>query len=111
MAHQRRGDSAPARIWFDIAGRWHHRTAPLNQELRRFRAEAAGLLGVGPEADREAENLPADDATLARLVLKADPTATWARTWPGHSRTGLNLPAEPPADPAMPNGLDAFARP
>ncbi len=111
MAHQRRGDSAPARIWFDIAGRWHHRTAPLNQELRRFRAEAAGLLGVGPEADREAGHVPADDETLARLVLKADPTATWARMWPGHSRTGLNLPAEPQAGEAMPNGLDAFARP
>jgi WD40 repeat protein/serine/threonine protein kinase len=111
MAHLRRDESALARIWFDIAGRWHHRTAPADEELRRFRAEAAGLLGVGPEADREAEHAPADDATLARLVLQADPTATWARTWLGHSRTGLNHPARPPADAPMPNGPEAFARP
>ena len=111
MAHWRRGESAAARIWFDVADRWHHRVAPANQELRRFRAEAAGLLGVGPESDREVEHTPADDATLAGLVLQADPTATWARTWLEHSRPGLNHSAGPPADAGMPNGPEAFARP
>jgi eukaryotic-like serine/threonine-protein kinase len=111
MAHWRRGEFTAARIWFDIAGRWHHRVAPADEELRRFRAEAAALLGLGPEADREIGQAPADDPTLARLVLEADPTATWARTWLGHSRSGLNKPAGPPADVAIPNGPQAFAPP
>ena len=52
LAHLRRGESSPARIWFDIARRWHHRADPGNPELIRFRAEAASLLGMSPEADR-----------------------------------------------------------
>ena len=28
MAHRRRGESAPARLWFDVAGRWWHHRGP-----------------------------------------------------------------------------------
>jgi len=111
MAHRRRGEAGPARTWFDVAGRWHRRAAPADQELKRFRAEAAGVLGLSPEADPNEEHAPADDATLARLVLKANPSAAWARTWLGNSKAGLNHPAGPPADAAMPNGPEAFAPP
>ncbi|MFI5460689.1 MAG: protein kinase [Isosphaerales bacterium] len=81
MAHNRRDEAGPARTWFDVAGRWHRRAAPADPELKQFRAEAAGLLGLSPEADSKGERAPDDDATLARLVLQADPTAAWARTW------------------------------
>jgi hypothetical protein len=77
----------------------------------RFRAEAAVILGVSPAADPNEEHAPDDDATLARLILQAEPTTAWARIWLGHSRTGLNHPAEQPAGAAMSNGPAAFARP
>jgi eukaryotic-like serine/threonine-protein kinase len=111
MAHHRRGESVPARIWFDISGRWHHRVAPTDQELTRFRAEAEGLLGLGSASDRKEEHPPDDDATLARLVLEADPTAAWARSWLEGSRSNRERPPEPPASACMPNGPQAFAQP
>ncbi len=110
VAHLHQGDIVQARIWFDIADRWHHRAAPSNR-MRYFHDEAAALLGLGREADRQPEHAPADDATLAGMILKADPTATWARTWLGRSTTGPNHPAGPPPAAAMPNGPDALGRP
>jgi WD40 repeat protein len=97
MAHQQRGEAGPAQIWFDVAGRWHRRSAAADAELTQFRAEAAGVLGLEAEAAGSQEPAPADDATLARLVLQADPAAGWARTWL--------------RDRAMPDGPEAFARP
>ncbi len=111
MAHSQRREAGPARTWFDVARRWNRRTAPADRELQRFRAEAAGVLGLRPKADPDEEHAPADDATLARLVLRADPSAAWARTWLGSSKTRINHPAEPPTDAAMPTGPDAFAQP
>jgi tetratricopeptide (TPR) repeat protein len=113
MAHHRRGEASPARVWFDVAGRWHHLKAPADAELKQFRAEAAQLLGLGPEADREQEHAAADDATLARLVLQADPSAAWARAWLHESQSGRGSPADPSAkaviqfDPNIP--ADPFA--
>jgi WD40 repeat protein/serine/threonine protein kinase len=97
MAHLRRGEAERARIWFDVAARAHRRSAPADAELKQFRAEAAKLLGLNAEADRENDREPADDATLARLILQADPAAAWAWNWMG--------------DSAMPDGPDAFAGP
>ena len=97
MAHQQRGEAGPARIWFDVAGRWHRRSAASDAELKQFRAEAAGVLGLGAEAAGSQEPAPADDATLARLILQADPFVRWARTWLG--------------DRDMPDGPEAFAEP
>ncbi len=110
MAHQERGEAGPAQMWFDVAGRWHRRAAPADEELKRFRAEAAGVLGVSAEFVPDAQRAPADDATLARLVLKIDPSAAWARAWLDPPSTDLDRPAAP-ASAAMPTGPDAFARP
>jgi WD40 repeat protein len=111
MAHFRRGEFASARVWFEIAGRFHHHWAAADPELIRFRAEAASLLGLGPAADRKDERAPADNATLARLILKADPAAAWAREWLAHSTRALNRRAEQRDDASMPNGPEAFGQP
>jgi hypothetical protein len=97
MAHQQRGEAGPARIWFDVAGRWHRRSAAADAELKQFRAEAAGVLGLGALEAGSQEPASVDDATLARLILQADPAALWARSWLG--------------DQAMPDGPEAFAGP
>jgi len=52
MAHWQLGYKAEARAWYDKADAWMERNAPQNEELIRFRAEAAALLGV--------HDLPAD---------------------------------------------------
>src|SRR5262249_18986715 len=51
MAHWRLGEEGKARAWYDRAVRWMDRNQPTNEELRRFRAEAAGLLGVKDRKD------------------------------------------------------------
>jgi len=44
MAHERLGQRAEARTWHDRAVRWMDENKPKDEELRRFRAEAADLL-------------------------------------------------------------------
>jgi tetratricopeptide (TPR) repeat protein len=46
MAHWQLGDKEKARTWFDQAVRWKDTHKPADQELRRLRIEAAGLLGI-----------------------------------------------------------------
>jgi eukaryotic-like serine/threonine-protein kinase len=46
MAHARMGDSALARTWYDRSLAWIERSPRSNQELLRFRAEAAHILGL-----------------------------------------------------------------
>ena len=48
MAHWRLGHKDEARAWYDKAAAWDAKNLPPpeNEELRRFRAEAAALLGV-----------------------------------------------------------------
>jgi tetratricopeptide (TPR) repeat protein len=50
MAHWQLGDRDQARQWYDRAAEWMAQNAPDHQEFSRFRAEAAELLGVNPEA-------------------------------------------------------------
>jgi hypothetical protein len=45
MVHARLGEDKPAAEWFDKAVRWADEFRPLDEELYRFRVEAAGLLG------------------------------------------------------------------
>jgi hypothetical protein len=111
MAHHRRGEMLPARIRFDIAGRWQHRALPTDEELKRFRAEAADQLGSDAGSDRMGKPAPSDDASLAALVLQADPAAAWAREWAGHSSTLGNHAPGSAAAAVFPNGPEAFARP
>jgi len=46
MAHARLGDHPTAKRWYDQAARWVERNNAHDGELRRFRAEAAGVLGL-----------------------------------------------------------------
>jgi tetratricopeptide (TPR) repeat protein len=47
MAHWRLGDKEQARKWYDKAVEWTDKNRPGDPELRRFREEAAEVLGVG----------------------------------------------------------------
>jgi uncharacterized protein HemY len=46
MAHWQLGDKTQARSWYDKAVSWMEKNQPKNEELVRFRAEAAALLEV-----------------------------------------------------------------
>jgi superkiller protein 3 len=46
MAHWQLGDKDKGREWYDRAVWWTDKNEPNNEELRRFRSEAAELLGV-----------------------------------------------------------------
>ncbi len=46
MAHWRQGDKEQARKWYNQAVQWMEKNNPKDNELGRFRAEAAALLGV-----------------------------------------------------------------
>ncbi len=46
MAHRQLGYKEQARKWYDQAVHWMEKNNPQDEELRRFRAEAAELLGV-----------------------------------------------------------------
>jgi tetratricopeptide (TPR) repeat protein len=46
MAHWQLGNEDEARRWYDRAVEWADKNQPGNEELRRFRAEAAGLMKV-----------------------------------------------------------------
>jgi tetratricopeptide (TPR) repeat protein len=46
MAHGRLGHQEEARKWYDKAAQWMEKNQPRDEELRRFDAEAAELLGL-----------------------------------------------------------------
>ena len=46
MAHWQLDHKDEARKWYDEAIEWMDKNQPQNDELRRFRAEAAELLGI-----------------------------------------------------------------
>jgi len=46
MAHWQLGDKTRARFWYEKAVSWMEKNQPQDEELTRFRAEAAALLGV-----------------------------------------------------------------
>jgi tetratricopeptide (TPR) repeat protein len=46
MAHCQLGEKKKAREWYDKAEQWMDKNQPTNDELRRFRSEAAELLGI-----------------------------------------------------------------
>jgi hypothetical protein len=55
MAQWQLGDKEQARASCGRAARWMDKNDPLNPRLRRFRAEAAGLLNVkdGPKSEEQ----------------------------------------------------------
>jgi hypothetical protein len=46
MAHWQSGDKQQGRAWYDRAVHWMDENQPRDEKLRRWRAEAAALLGV-----------------------------------------------------------------
>jgi hypothetical protein len=46
MGHCQLDQNEEARKWYDQAVAWMDKHQPQNEELRRFRAEAAELLGI-----------------------------------------------------------------
>jgi hypothetical protein len=46
MAQARLGNKDEARKWFDRAVLWMEKNSPKDEEMRRFQAEAAEVLGV-----------------------------------------------------------------
>jgi Flp pilus assembly protein TadD len=46
MAYRQLGETDKARKWFDQAVAWMDKNHPKNEELRRFRAEAAELMKI-----------------------------------------------------------------
>ena len=51
MAHWRLGDKTQARSWYDKAVQWMEKNQPKEEELNRFRTEAAALLEVSGKKD------------------------------------------------------------
>ncbi len=50
MSHQQLSHNDEARGWYDRSVEWMEKQQPANEELRRFRAEAAELLGIKDES-------------------------------------------------------------
>jgi serine/threonine protein kinase/Flp pilus assembly protein TadD len=111
MAHWQLGEREDARKRYQQAVDWMAKRRPNDEELRRFRAQAAELLGLGPGADRKGQHAPADEASQADRVHPARRSAARARARPGQSGKGPNQRSGPPAGTAMPNGPKVFAPP
>jgi serine/threonine protein kinase/Tfp pilus assembly protein PilF len=76
MAYRQTGDQEKARVWFDKAVRWMEQNDPRNEELQRFRSEAAELLGI-TETPQEAnektnETTTEDSETEGKGPVKAE---------------------------------------
>jgi tetratricopeptide (TPR) repeat protein len=53
MAHWQLGEKQKARAWYDRAVAWMDKNRPQNEELNRFRSEAAALLGLTKAAQTQ----------------------------------------------------------
>jgi hypothetical protein len=51
MAHWQLGEKDKAREWYDKAVQWMNKNQPKDEELRRFRVEAAEVLGLEEKRD------------------------------------------------------------
>ena len=51
MAEWQLGNKDEARKWYDQALQWMEKNQPQNEELRRFRAEAAEILKIEKQAN------------------------------------------------------------
>jgi tetratricopeptide (TPR) repeat protein len=78
MAHWRLGEKDQARKWYTAALLWMEKHAPRHEELIRFRAEAAALLGFSEQLTSEQAQAVKDNAKYLSLVLEAHPGPGWA---------------------------------
>ncbi len=61
MAHWQSGDKDEARRWYNEAIAWMEEKKPADEQLQRFRAEAAELLGLTDEAPPTEGRAPSED--------------------------------------------------
>jgi serine/threonine protein kinase/Flp pilus assembly protein TadD len=78
MANWRLGHKERAGRWYAAGLAWMEQYASTNEELRRFRAEAAHLLQQPEGSGGLRAPAPGEDLHLWSLVLEADPGAAWA---------------------------------
>jgi tetratricopeptide (TPR) repeat protein len=76
MAHWQLGNKAEARQWYDKGAKWMDKNAPGNNELRRFRTEAAELLGITytPPEEKEQADKEASEVSGAAEPGEAKPS-------------------------------------
>jgi tetratricopeptide (TPR) repeat protein len=84
MASWNLGERERARRWYAAARLRMDRQGPGDEELRRFRAEAAALLGVPEWPAQDGPPAGKDDLALDTLLVELVPGAPWA-----HSRRAL----------------------
>jgi tetratricopeptide (TPR) repeat protein/serine/threonine protein kinase len=77
MAHWQLGDADAARKWYTAATTWMERFAPKDEELVRFRAEAAVLMKLSDPSPTLAQDQQLDDQQLYALVMDVFPEAAW----------------------------------
>jgi eukaryotic-like serine/threonine-protein kinase len=70
MAHCQLGDKDKARAWFDRAVQWMDKHQPENEELRRFRAEAAELLQI--ENTIAQPRQPSQCGSLSKIMRRSN---------------------------------------
>jgi tetratricopeptide (TPR) repeat protein len=78
MAHWQLGDKEVARKWYLAGVAWMEKYAANNDEQRRFRAEAAALIGMPEWAPAAGQQKPQDEPHLYTLILDVYPEAAWA---------------------------------
>jgi serine/threonine protein kinase/tetratricopeptide (TPR) repeat protein len=89
MAYWQLGQQDQARKWYAPAVLWMDKYQPDNEELRRFRVEAATLLGLPEQAPPGEVQGQAEDLEIANLILEADPSAAWAYQIRGNAQAEL----------------------
>jgi serine/threonine protein kinase/Flp pilus assembly protein TadD len=98
MAHWHLDRKETARQWFAHALDQMERTAPADEQLKRFRAEAAALLGLPEKSSAVPPHPPGEDAAFFTLVLETDPSVGWAYERRGTVRARMNQWDEAAAD-------------
>jgi tetratricopeptide (TPR) repeat protein len=78
MAYWQLGDREAARKWYLAAERWMDKFASTNEEQRRYRTEAAALIGMPEPVPAEPRPPAQDDRHLYTIILDAWPGAAWA---------------------------------
>jgi tetratricopeptide (TPR) repeat protein len=66
MAHWQLGQKEEARKWYEQAVQWMEKNSPQDEELLRFRAEAAKLLGVPDQLKAKAVTAGKDQKNVQR---------------------------------------------
>jgi serine/threonine protein kinase/tetratricopeptide (TPR) repeat protein len=84
MASWKLGDKEAAGKWYTAGRHWMEKFQD-NEEQRRFRAEAATLLGLPQSSPTGGKQPPMDRVKLYALVVDADPEAAWAFLFRGHA--------------------------